>query len=209
MDLIKALNSRYATKKFDPTKKLSDEVVNQVIEAARLTPTSYGMQLMKLVVVENPKLRELLVSASFGQNQVKDSSHLLVLCREKEVEQIHIDNYISNIAETREQEFDQLSGFKNALEKSILTKSAEQNGDWMNRQVYIALGNILTICAVLGIDSCPMEGFVPEEYDRILNLEDKGLKSVLVIPIGFRAADDYNAKNKKVRRSTADFLVRI
>ncbi|MGB1103581.1 MAG: NAD(P)H-dependent oxidoreductase [Crocinitomicaceae bacterium] len=209
MDLIKALNSRYATKKFDPTKKLSDEVVNQVIEAARLTPTSYGMQLMKLVVVENPKLRELLVSASFGQNQVKDSSHLLVLCREKEVEQIHIDNYISNIAETREQEFDQLSGFKNALEKSILTKSAEQNGDWMNRQVYIALGNILTSCAVLGIDSCPMEGFVPEEYDRILNLEDKGLKSVLVIPIGFRAADDYNAKNKKVRRSTADFLVRI
>lgn len=209
MDLIKALNSRYATKKFDPTKKLSDEVVNQVIEAARLTPTSYGMQLMKLVVVENPKLRELLVSASFGQNQVKDSSHLLVLCREKEVEQIHIDNYISNIAETREQEFDQLSGFKNALEKSILTKSAEQNGDWMNRQVYIALGNILTSCAVLGIDSCPMEGFVPEEYDHILNLEDKGLKSVLVIPIGFRAADDYNAKNKKVRRSTADFLVRI
>jgi len=209
MDLIKALNNRYATKKFDATKKLSQDIVEQLIEAARLTPTSYGLQLMKLVVVENPKLREELVSASYGQNQVKDSSHLFVLCREENVTEDHIESYMSNIAGTRSVEIEKLNPFKNAIEQAVLPKTDEEKSDWMGRQVYIALGNLLTSCAILGVDSCPMEGFVPDEYDRILDLKSKGLKSVLVVPVGYRASDDFNAQNKKVRRDSADFLVRI
>ncbi len=209
MDLIKALNNRYATKKFDATKKLSQDIVEQLIEAARLTPTSYGLQLMKLVVVENPKLREELVSASYGQNQVKDSSHLFVLCREENVTKDHIESYMSNIAGTRNVEIEKLNPFKNAIEQAVLPKTDEEKSDWMGRQVYIALGNLLTSCAILGVDSCPMEGFVPDEYDRILDLKSKGLKSVLVVPVGYRASDDFNAQNKKVRRDSADFLVRI
>jgi nitroreductase/dihydropteridine reductase len=209
MDLIKALNNRYATKKFDATKKLSQDIVEQLIEAARLTPTSYGLQLMKLVVVENPKLREELVSASYGQNQVKDSSHLFVLCREENVTKDHIESYMSNIAGTRSVEIEKLNPFKNAIEQAVLPKTDEEKSDWMGRQVYIALGNLLTSCAILGVDSCPMEGFVPDEYDRILDLKSKGLKSVLVVPVGYRASDDFNAQNKKVRRDSADFLVRI
>jgi nitroreductase len=209
MDLIKALNNRYATKKFDATKKLSQDIVEQLIEAARLTPTSYGLQLMKLVVVENPKLREELVSASYGQNQVKDSSHLFVLCREENVTKDHIESYMSNIAGTRSVEIEKLNPFKNAIEQAVLPKTDEEKSDWMGRQVYIALGNLLTSCAILGVDSCPMEGFVPDEYDRILDLKSKGLKSVLVVPVGYRASDDFNAQNKKDRRDSADFLVRI
>ena len=209
MDLIKALNNRYATKKFDATKKLSQDIVEQLIEAARLTPTSYGLQLMKLVVVENPRLREELVSASYGQNQVKDSSHLFVLCREENVTEDHIESYMSNIAGTRSVEIEKLNPFKNAIEQAVLPKTDEEKSDWMGRQVYIALGNLLTSCAILGVDSCPMEGFVPDEYDRILDLKSKGLKSVLVVPVGYRASDDFNAQNKKVRRDSADFLVRI
>jgi nitroreductase len=209
MDLIKALNNRYATKKFDATKKLSQDIVEQLIEAARLTPTSYGLQLMKLVVVENPKLREELVSASYGQNQVKDSSHLFVLCREENVTKDHIESYMSNIAGTRSVEIEKLNPFKNAIDQAVLPKTDEEKSDWMGRQVYIALGNLLTSCAILGVDSCPMEGFVPDEYDRILDLKSKGLKSVLVVPVGYRASDDFNAQNKKVRRDSADFLVRI
>jgi nitroreductase / dihydropteridine reductase len=209
MDLIKALNNRYATKKFDATKKLSQDIVEQLIEAARLTPTSYGLQLMKLVVVENPKLREELVSASYGQNQVKDSSHLFVLCREENVTKDHIESYMSNIAGTRSVEIEKLNPFKNAIEQAVLPKTDEEKSDWMGRQVYIALGNLLTSCAILGVDSCPMEGFVPDEYDRILDLKSKGLKSVLVVPVGYRASDDFNAQNKIVRRDSADFLVRI
>lgn len=209
MELIDALKSRYATKKFNPSKLIPDHLLEQLIEATRLTPTSYGLQLMKLVVVEDKALRESLVSASFGQAQVKDSSHLLILCREKEVNDNHIADYIENIAHTRELELDQLERFKNALHQSVLAREKSENNQWMERQVYIALGNLLTSCAILGIDACPMEGFVPSEYDRILGLADRGLNSVLVVPVGYRADDDLNAKNKKVRRSTTDFLVKI
>jgi nitroreductase len=209
MELIEALKSRYATKKFNPSKIIPEPLVDHLIEATRLTPTSYGLQLMKLVVVEDQQLRESLVAASFGQHQVKDSSHLFVLCREKEVSDRHIEHYIQTIAQTRNLELNKLDRFKNALEKSILVRDEIENNHWMERQVYIALGNLLTSCAILGVDACPMEGFVPAEYDKILGLNQRGLKSVLVVPVGYRADDDLNATNKKVRRSTTDFLVKI
>lgn len=208
-DLINSLNRRYAVKKFDATKKLTEAQLNELIESARLTATSYGLQLMKLVVVDDQELKEKLVNCSFGQRQVADCSHLLVLCRERDLDLDHIDQYISNISETREVETEKLSGFKNAMTNSILTKKKEDQDLWMDKQVYIALGNLLTVCAVLDIGSCPMEGFIPEEYDEILGLEAMNLASVLVLPVGFPHPDDPNAKNKKVRRSEDQFLVRV
>lgn len=208
-ELIKSLQRRYAVKKFDPTKILTDEQINELLEAARLTATSYGLQLIKIVVVKNPGLRKELVDCSFGQQQVADASHLLVLCREKDIDLDHIEDYVKNIAKIRNIDEDGLSGFKNAMTKSILTKRKEDQITWMDKQVYIVLGNLLTACAILNIGSCPMEGFIPEEYDEVLNLDQIGLASVLALPIGYAAIDDPNAIRKKVRRSEQQFVVNL
>jgi nitroreductase len=208
-DLIKSLQKRYAVKKFDASKQLSAAQIEDILEAARLTATSYGLQLMKVVVVEDPELREKLVNCSFGQRQVADASHLLVLCRERELDLDHFEDYISNVSSTRDVEKSTLDGFKNMMTKSILTKSKEEQVTWMDKQIYILLGNLLTACAVLGIDSCPMEGFIPDEYDEILGLEKENLSAVLALPVGFRAADDPNAQRKKVRRSEDQFILKV
>lgn len=209
MNVIEALEKRYATKKFNPDKKLSAKVVDQIIEAARLTATSYGAQLMKIVRVEKQEIREKLVSSSFGQKQIVDASDLLIICRERDLDLIHFEKYVENVSKTRGVALEKLDGFKNMMAKSILTKSEEEQVRWMEKQCYIMLGNLLNTCALLEVDSCPMEGFIPEEYDRILGLEAMNLASVLALPIGFRADDDPNFSNAKVRRSTEDFLVRI
>lgn len=207
--LIKALNNRYATKKFNPNKKIPLNEIEAILEAVRLTPTSYGLQLMKVVVVENAELRKSLIPESFGQNQIIEASHLLVLCREKLVDKNHIQDYISNIAETRNIPHENLVGFKNMMESTILGMSESDQIEWMDKQVYIALGNLLTACALLGVDACPMEGFKASGYDSILKLEEKNLSANLVIPIGYRAKDDKNAVVKKVRRSKDNFIIRL
>jgi len=209
MNVIEALNKRYATKKFNPDKKLSAETVDQIIEAGRLTATSYGAQLLKIVKVENTEFREKLVNCSFGQRQVADASDLLIICRERDLDLIHFEKYVENVSKTRGVALEKLDGFKNMMVNSILTKSEEEQVLWMEKQCYIVLGNLLNTCAILGVDSCPMEGFIPEEYDRILGLDSMNLASVLVLPIGVRADDDPNFSNAKVRRSTEDFLVKI
>lgn len=208
-DLINALNNRYATKKFDSDKKIPKATLEAIIEAIRLTPTSYGLQLMKVVLVSDKSLREKLVPHAFGQSQIAESSELLILCREKEIGENHIAAYIQNIADTRSIHTDHLAGFQNLMHKSILGLTSENQEKWMKEQVYIALGNLLTSCAILGIDACPMEGFLPQKFDEILKLNDLNLCSVLVIPIGYRAEDDKYATIEKVRRPLNEFLVKI
>ena len=205
--LIKSLQDRYAVKKFDPARKLTNGQLEEVVESARLTASSYGLQLMKLVIVEDPALREKLVEASYGQRQVADASHLLVLCRERKFNADHVEEYIRNIAQTRELNEGKLDGFKNTMNNWLLSKEEEVLNIWMDKQLYITLGTLLTACAILDIGSCPMEGFVNEEYDDILNLAKDDLASVLVLPIGFAAKDDPNAQNEKVRRSGDEFVV--
>ena len=207
-EILKAMQWRYATKKFNPDKIIEEELVNEILESLRLTATSYGLQLMKVVVVEDKKVREDLVRYSFGQNQVLDASHLLVLCREKEAKFEHIEGFINDIAEIRSTEIERLEGFKNMMTNSILTKSEEWQEVWLINQVYIALGNLLTTCAMLRVDACPMEGFLSDKYDEVLELEQEGLSAVLVIPIGYRADDDKYAKVKKVRRANERFIIK-
>ncbi|HIP35501.1 MAG TPA: NAD(P)H-dependent oxidoreductase [Crocinitomix sp.] len=207
--LIKALKKRYATKQFDASKKISEKDLQTIIEAVRLTPTSYGLQLMKLVVVKDATLRQTLLKYSYNQNQVVDASHLLVLCNEKEFNLKHIDDYIKTIAETRNLDIEgkQLQGFKKTLQNFKNSQTKESIYNWMKNQQYIALGNLLTSCALLGIDACPMEGFIPEKYDEILELDKENLQAVLVIPIGYASDKDKNKTLKKVRRSTNEFVV--
>lgn len=208
--LIEALNKRYATKLFDNTKTISTKNLETIIEAARLTPTSYGLQLMKVVVVTDPNLRQKLLEHSYHQKQVVDASHLLVLCSHSSFDAQHIDDYINNIAQTRNQDPNskQLQGFKKMLEGFRQNSNTEKLDNWMKNQQYIVLGNILTSCAILGVDACPMEGFVPEKYDEILDLKKENLKSVLVVPIGYSSDDDTYKTLKKVRLSTDDFVIK-
>ncbi|MBC75483.1 MAG: NAD(P)H-dependent oxidoreductase [Halobacteriovoraceae bacterium] len=198
-DIIEDLKWRYACKKFDPEKKLSEEQVDALLESLRLTASSYGLQPWKFILVKNEKLREELVAASYGQQQVKDASHLIVMCEKEEIDEAHVDAYMKDICETRGVEADSLAGFKKMLIKMIVQQPAEKRLVWAKNQIYIALGTLLTVCANLKIDSCPMEGFKPNEVDKILGLHEKDLRSVLLCPVGFRADDDVYTEKLKVR----------
>ncbi|MDG1913889.1 MAG: NAD(P)H-dependent oxidoreductase [Crocinitomix sp.] len=207
--IIDALYSRYATKQFDVSKKLTEDQLSTILDAVRLTPTSYGLQLMKIIVIDDPEKRNALLPYSYGQKQVVDASHLLILCREITVDPGHIEDYILNISNTRNIPVENLDGFKKMMLGSIADMTDEALGIWMDKQVYIALGNLLNTLAFMKVDSCPMEGFQAKDYNKELGLDELNLSAVLAIPIGYRSNDDANAKNKKVRRSADDFVVRM
>ncbi len=206
--LIENLNWRYACKKFDPTKKISDELFDVILEALRLTPSSFGLQPWKFVVVKDEQKREELVSASWNQQQVKDASHLIVLCAPKSIDVNFIEDFIADTARTRGVDVSELEGFKKML-MMIPNKSPEDQMIWAKNQIYIALGNLMTTCAELKIDSCPMEGFKPAKYDEILGLDKYNLKSVLVCPVGYRHPDDKYQGLKKVRFAKKDLVITI
>ncbi len=206
--IIEDLNWRYACKKFDPSQKLSEADLTTLLESLRLTASSYGMQPWKFVVVENPELREKLVPASWGQAQVAEASHLIVICSPAVIDEAFVDRYIADTAKTRGQQPTDLEGFKKML-MNITKKSPEAQHAWAKNQVYIALGTLLTACAELRIDSCPMEGFKPKEYDEILGLKDLGLTSMVVCPVGYRHTEDKYSSNKKVRFSLEELTIKL
>jgi nitroreductase len=199
--IIEDLNWRYATKKFDSTKKISDEDLEIIKESLRLVPSSYGLQPFKFLFIENTSLRQQLKEKSFNQSQITDASHLLVICSLTEISEEYINKQIQNIAQIRSVSIESISGFGNYVKNQILHLKDEYVAEWNAKQAYIALGQILHTCASLRIDATPMEGFEKEAYDEILNLKKQGLQSVLVCPIGYRSEEDTNQFLKKVRRS--------
>ncbi|GGI57681.1 NAD(P)H-dependent oxidoreductase [Winogradskyella haliclonae] len=201
MNVIEQLKWRYATKKFDATKSISHEQLSILKEAFNLTALSYGLQTLKLVVIEDKVKREALVEHSYNQRQVVDASHLLILCIQNEIDNSDVDEHFENITAIRNTPESILEPFKNQLKSTIKTMPEAKKIDWATRQAYIALGNLMTVCALEKIDSCPMEGFNPEAYDKVLGLSEKGLKSVLLLPVGYRAEDDMFSTLKKVRKS--------
>ena len=209
MNLIESLKWRYATKKFDEKKMLSEEQINTLTTAFNLTATSYGLQPIKLVVVQNKETQEKLVPHSWNQQQVAQASHLLVICIQDNINQQDIETYFDLVKKTRNTPDEILNPFKEYLIEAITTKSDSELNLWMKHQAYIALGNLLTVAAVEQIDSCPMEGFIPEKYDEILNLKKLNLKSALVLPVGYRAQDDYMKDLKKVRKDSSDVIINI
>lgn len=208
MDYIQSLNWRYATKKFDSSKIVEQETINRLIEAVRLTPTSYGLQLMQLVIVENSELKSKLVEYSWGQEQVKDCSHLFVFCVPAKFTVDHIENYISRISKERSIDESYLENFKEMMMQLLLWPKEKQR-DWMSKQAYIALGNLLTVASIEKVDACPMEGFLPQSYSDILKLNEHNLEPILVVPVGYRADDDKNATMKKVRLTKEELLLEI
>ena len=209
MNLIESLKWRYATKKFDEKKMLSEEQINTLTTAFNLTATSYGLQPIKLVVVQNKETQEKLVPHSWNQQQVAQASHLLVICIQDNINQQDIETYFDLVKKTRNTPDEILNPFKEYLIEAITAKSDSELSLWMKHQAYIALGNLLTVAAVEHIDSCPMEGFIPEKYDEILNLKKLNLKSTLVLPVGYRAQDDYMKDLKKVRKDSSDVIINI
>jgi nitroreductase / dihydropteridine reductase len=207
MDIVEALEWRYAVKKFDENEILTENSISRISKALSLTATSMGMQLLEFVIVKDEVVKNSLVEACYNQNQVSTCSHLIVLARKNAVDQGFIDAYIDRIAEVKqlEKSSPQLTNFSNMV-GGTLRMEKEKQIRWMENQVYIALGNLLTVCAAEKIDACPMEGFNPEKIDELLNLEAKGLKSVLLCPIGIRAKDDKYAKMPKVRRPIKDTI---
>lgn len=209
MSIVDDLKWRYACKEFDATKKLTEAQLYDLLEALRLTPSSFGMQPWKFIVVENPELREQLVEASWKQQQVKDASHLLVLCAPLKIDEKFVDDFLNSTAKTRGQDVSELDGFKGMLMKMIVGKSPEGQMTWSKNQIYIALGNLMTVCANLKIDCCPMEGFVPKKYDEILGLAKIGLTSVLVAPVGFRSESDKYSNLAKSRFTQDEVVIKI
>lgn len=197
MNIIKKLEWRYAVKKFNADALVTDEKVALLKEAFNLTATSYGLQPLKLVVVKNKDIQQQLVPSSYNQPQVAQASHVLVLCIEKEIDATYITNYFKRVQEVRGTSSTILDPFKEQLIQSFKTKTKEEVVQWAVNQAYLVLGNLLTVCAAEDIDACPMEGFIPSEYDKVLGLANLNVASVLVLPIGYRADDDMFSTFKK------------
>ncbi len=209
MDIIKQLNWRYACKKFDSERTLTSEQIDRLKNGFNLTATSYGLQPLKLVVIQNKTLQEQLIAHSYNQQQIGQASALLVICTEKTIDESYIRDYFERVKAIRNTPDEVLESFRASLITNFSNKSQEEVLTWASKQAYIALGNLLAVCAVEEIDSCPMEGFVSSAYDKELQLEEKGLKSVLLLPVGFRAKDDMFASMNKVRKSVADNCIDI
>jgi len=195
------LNWRHATKKFDPKKKIDQKIVEKILEAIRMTPTSLGLQTMHTYVVTDEKLKEKIRPKSFNQSQVTDCSHLLVLCYRNDPNQ-RIDEYVKMVTKGKLVEKLKLKPMELMMRGYVTTQLRGRIDEWSARQVYIALGFAMAACAELQVDSCPMEGFDPEAVDKILDLP-KNIKSVLLLPIGYRKADP---KKKKIRFSREDMF---
>lgn len=199
-DLLKALQWRYATKAFDTDRLISKKDIERIVEAFNLTATSYGLQPVKLFVVENNALKEELTAASWGQNQVRTASHVLVFCIKKEITPDYIHAYFDMEIKIRQTEPHILAPYRERVVQVFNEYDTEEVKKWAANQAYLTLGNILTFCAHEGIDTCPMEGFDRVRADEILGLADRNLESVLLLPIGYRSKGDFFSSLEKVRK---------
>lgn len=209
MDIIESLQWRYATKKFDASVIISEEKIDRICTAFNLTATSYGLQPLKLIVVKNKDLQLKMQSAAFNQVQVSSASHVLVFCIETKIDTNFINNYFAAMKTARPNDFEAIDAYHKVLISRFENKPQEELNLWATKQAYIALGNLMTVCALEKIDSCPMEGFVPTAIDELLNLDKKNLASVLLLPIGIRAKEDNSANENKVRRPISDIVETI
>ena len=208
-DLARALSWRYATKKFDASKKVPSEKIEAILSATNLTASSYGLQPYQFLLIQDKSVQENLVDASYGQGQVRDASAVLVFVIRTNVNDDYIRQSAKETEEARGLEPGQLDDYAKQMIGSIMGMDDDQRKLWATKQAYIAMGTALSACAMLGVDACPMEGFVPAKYDEILDLEAKNLKSVLVLPIGYRADDDETSSYAKVRKSLDQMVVRV
>ena len=210
MELLEAFKWRYATKKYDSNKKVEQALVDKIVEAAWIAPTSSGLQPFEVFVITNQELKNKIVPITFGQEIVADCSHLLVFAAWDNYTAERIDHIYSHITTQREQPADQYQAYTDRLKSMYLNRPASENFAHAARQAYIAFGFAIAEAASLNVDTTPMEGFVNEEIDKLLNLTEKGLKSVTLLPIGYRdEANDWLVSLNKVRHPKRDFVTEI
>ena len=205
MSLKNDLNWRYAAKLMNG-KSISDEQLNMVLNAINLSASSYGLQPYKVMVVSKPETKLKLQEAAYGQLQVGSSSHVLIFTVPLKITESYIQNYISLVAEERQIPEGFLDDFKKTLETTIVALPTDVQQAWATKQAYIGLGTALVAAAEQKIDSCPMEGFDALKFDKILNLEEKGFKSVVMLVLGYRSETDNYANFKKVRKTMEDMF---
>lgn len=208
-ELIESLNWRYATKKFDPNLKISNEDLETLKTALQLSASSYGLQAYKFIFVENPEVRKALKPVSWDQTQIVDASHLLVFASQLEVGDADVEAYISKASKARNIPAEKLKPYADFMKAKISSVPADVKAFWNAKQTYIALGFLLTAAASIRIDVCPMEGFDPAAYDKILGLNEQGLTASLIATLGYRSADDATAGLAKVRKSKNELFVTV
>lgn len=201
------LQWRYATKKFDASKKISDNNLQTLLESAQLAASSYGLQPYKILHVKNPALREQLRPASWNQPQIVEASDLLIFCAYDQFNEQTIDDHLALISQIRNQDLANLEGYGSFMKGALLNQSQDNLRHWMAKQTYISLGFLLTTAAQMGIDACPMEGFEASKYIEILNLKGQGLTPTVAVTLGYRSADDGLANAPKVRKSLDELVI--
>lgn len=209
MNIIDNLKWRYATKKFDTSKKISNENLELLKEAINLTASSYGLQPFKVLIIEDAQVREKLKAAAWGQPQLTDASHLLLFCNYLEVGPDKVDGYLKLRADINNLNIEVSKDYGDMMKSAMASLSQEQTEIWTSKQTYIALGTLLAASAELKIDSCPMEGFDKAEFDKILGLKEKGLSASVIGAIGYRADDDPYAEFKKVRKPLSEIFGKV
>ena len=209
MNILESLNWRYATKKFDADRTLSDDQVDQLLEAGNLAASSYGLQPYQFLVISNQELQEKLVPHSYNQPQVADASHVIVIAARTDVNADYIEAFAARIEKERGLDAGAMDDYKNQMLGTVGKLSSEELFKWSAKQAYIVLGTMLTAAAAMEIDACPMEGFVAAEYDDLLDLKSQNLRSVLVMPVGYRSEKDTTQHQKKIRRSLDEIVVRM
>ena len=206
---IENQNWRYATKKFDDTKKVSENDLKILQEAIQLSTSSYGLQLYKVFIINNPDIRAQLLPATWNQKQVVDASHVIVFANYTKYYEEDINNFIKLTATTRNIKAETLDGYLGFMKKALSALSETDFKNWTGKQSYLALGNLLNAAAELKIDVCPMEGFDAQKYNDILGLNTLNLEVALVAPIGYRSQDDATQHQKKVRKSIDELFTTI
>lgn len=208
--LIDDLNWRYATKKMDPSKIVSDENVAKILEAANLAPTSSGVQPFHIFLVTDPQTKILLCQAAHGQTQVNDCSHLLVFAAWDNYTDARLDAVIATMKAARPEAAEALTSYYTGLKAMVLPRSADVNYDHAARQAYIAFGMAIAQAAELHVDATPMEGFDADKVNDILDLRKQGLRAVTLLPLGYRAEQgDWMVNLAKVRRPIDELVTRV
>ena len=205
--LLAQLNWRYATKQFDPARKISAQDWATLENALILSPSSYGLQPWTFILINDRAMREKLFPSTWEQQQILDCSHYVVFAVRTKMTEDYIDNYLRRVVEVRGGTADSLSGYRSLIVGDVVTGPRGAIAqEWATRQTFIALGTFMTSAALMGIDTCPMEGFEPDAYDRILDLGAKGLASVVCCAAGYRLPTDKYATQKKVRFKRDDVI---
>lgn len=209
-DLLEHLNWRYATKQFDPAKTIAPEIWTALEDALVLTPSSYGLQPWKFLIVTSADIKEKLKPFSWNQSQVTDCSHYVVFAIQKNLTAEHVDRFVARTAEVRGITVESLAGYRNIMVNDVVNGARSFHvNEWATRQTYIALGNFMTSAALLGVDACPMEGIEPVNYDQLLGLAAQGLTTVVACAAGYRAETDKYAELAKVRFLKSEVLETI